>query len=111
VVESSGRRSGRTTAPFRFAYRRTAVTPGIWAIACSIAAAAPSSRPSRLLSVAMSVDGLVLARYAGNDDCVRRAAATAVMAIPPTNPISTASPTYDAHRWRRLAVRRYAAIR
>ena len=36
-------------------------------------------------------EGLVLARYVGKDDCVRRAPATAAMATPPTRPMSSTS--------------------
>src|ERR1700722_10913986 len=57
----------------------------------------------------LMVEGSVLARNVGNDDCVLRAAATEPMARPPIRPINKTTARYPDHRRRKVEVKRYHA--
>ena len=65
----------------------TCLTSARWAILA--VSEAPALPEPMLYTVMVRSDGLVLARKAGYEDCVRLAAATEAMAIPPIIPIKS----------------------
>ncbi len=74
---------GPNTSIFANAPRSTRVTCGNRSIAWTTFGSSPPPKIPTDIS-----DGFVLAKNAGNDDCVRRAPAIAPIARPPTNPIN-----------------------
>ena len=64
--------------------------------------------PSKMENV--SVEGFVLFKNVGYDDCVRRAAATDAMATPPVRPMSRITLRYAPTRRTNVARNRYLAI-